>query len=94
MIIGDTEEHNKICGFCGRNGLHRQHMSCDCNLTSDDADNPNIKCKRQEVKETCRFIRWAMTTSEQNGNVMLSILAHYEGKQSSESRSKSKSTPA
>ena len=34
-----------------------------------------------------------MTTSEQNGNVMPSILAHYKGtKQSSETRSKSKST--
>jgi hypothetical protein len=33
-------------------------------------------------------------TSEQNGNVMPCILAHYEGKQSSKSRSKSKSSPA
>ena len=64
-------------------------MSHDCNVTSDDADNPNIKCTRKEVKETHRFIRWVMTTSEQNGNVMPSILAHYKGKQSSKSRSKS-----
>ena len=93
MIIGDTEQHNKICGFRGRNGLHGQHMSRNCNVTSDDADNPNIKCARKEVTETCRFIRWVMTTSEQNGNVMPSIPAHYEGtKQSSKSRSKS--TPA
>ena len=56
MIIGDTEQHNKICGFCGGNGLHRWHMSHDCNVTSDDADNPNIKCTRKEVmKEICRF---------------------------------------
>ena len=34
-----------------------------------------------------------MTTSEQNGNVMPSIPAHYEGKLSSKSRSTSKSTP-
>ena len=34
-----------------------------------------------------------MTTSEQNGNVMPSILAHYEGNQSSKSRSRSESTP-
>ena len=33
-----------------------------------------------------------MTTSEQNGNVMPSIPAHYKGKLSSKSRSKSKST--
>jgi hypothetical protein len=26
-------------------------------VTSDDADNPNIKCTRKEVKETRRFIR-------------------------------------
>jgi hypothetical protein len=57
MTIGDTEQHNKICGFHGGNGLHRQHMSCDCNVTSDDADNLNIKCTRKKhVKETCRFI--------------------------------------
>ena len=56
MIIGDTEQHNKICGFRGGNGLHRQHMSCNCNVTSDDADNPNIKCTRKEVKETCRLL--------------------------------------
>jgi hypothetical protein len=95
MIIGDTEQHNKICDFCEGNGLHRWDMSCDCNVTSDDADNPNIKCKRKNVKETCKFIRWVMTISEQNGNVMPCIQAHYEGtKQSSKSRSKSKSTPA
>jgi hypothetical protein len=88
MIISDTEQHNKICGFCGGNGLHRRHMSHDCNVTSDDADNPNIKCTRKElVKETYMFIRWVMTTSEQNGNVMPCIQAHYEGKQSSKSRS-------
>ena len=49
MIIGDTEQHNKICGFCGGNGLHRRHMSRDCNVTSDDADNPNIKCTRKNM---------------------------------------------
>ena len=49
MIMGDTEQHNKICGFCGGNGLHRCHMSCDCNVTGDDADNPNIKCTRKNV---------------------------------------------
>ena len=48
MIIGDTEQHNKICAFCGGNGLHRRHMSWDCNVTSDDADNPNIKCTRKK----------------------------------------------
>ena len=53
-------------------------MSEDCNVTSDDADNHNIKCTRKKhVKETCRFIRRVMTTSEQNGNVMLCILAHW-----------------
>ena len=63
-------------------------MSHDCNVTGDDADNPNIKCTRKKVMESCRFIRWVMTTPEQNGNIMPCILAHYEGKQSSKSRSK------
>ena len=76
MIIGDTEQHNKICGFRGGNGLHRQHMSNNYNVTSDDADNPNIKCTRKKENETGRFIRWVMTTSEQNGNVMQCIPAH------------------
>jgi hypothetical protein len=57
MIIGDTKHHNKICGLHGGNGLHRRHMSRDGNVTSDDADNPNIKCTKKHVKETCRFIR-------------------------------------
>ena len=48
MIIGDTEQHNKLCGFHGGNGLHTQLMSCDCNVTSDDAENPNIKCIRKK----------------------------------------------
>ena len=64
-------------------------MTQDCNVTSDDADNPNIKCTRKKVKETCRFISWVMTTSEQNRNVMPSIPAHYKGKLSSKSTSKS-----
>jgi hypothetical protein len=66
-------------------------MSCNCNVTSDDADNANIKCTRKGVKETCRFIRWVMITSEQsgNGNVLPCISAHYKGKQSSKSISKS-----
>ena len=51
MIIGDTEQHNKICGFCGGNGLHRRHMSRNCNVTSDDADNPNIKCTKKNSCE-------------------------------------------
>ena len=38
-----------ICGYHGGNGLHRRHMSQDCNVTSDDADNPNIKCTRKKV---------------------------------------------
>jgi hypothetical protein len=58
MIIGDMEQHNNLYGFCGGNGLHMRHMSHNCNVTSDDADNPNIKCIRKEhVKETCRLIR-------------------------------------
>ena len=51
MIIGDTEQHNKICGFCGGNSLHRRHMSCHCNVTSDDADNPTFKCTRKKWRK-------------------------------------------
>ena len=73
-------------------------MSRDCNVTIDDADNPNIKCTRKKhVKETCRFISWGGWWQHQSRmeNFMSSIPAHYEGtKQSSKSRSKAKSTPA
>ena len=48
MIIGDTEQYNNICGFRGGNGLHRQHMSRDCNATSDDADNPSINVQERK----------------------------------------------
>ena len=52
-------------------------MSRDCNVTSDHADNPITKCTRKKhVKETRRFNRWVMTTSEHNRNIMLCILAH------------------
>ena len=30
MIIGDTEEHNKICGLRGGNGLYRRYVCRDC----------------------------------------------------------------
>ena len=96
MIIGDTEQHNKqdMWLLWRKRHILAAH-ELQLNVISDDADNPNIKCTRKKhVKETCRFIRWVMTTSEQNGNVMPSIPAHYQGKQSSKSRSKSKSTPA
>ena len=51
MIIGDTEQHNKICGFHVWNGIHRWHMCHNRNVTSDDADNPNIKCTRKKWRK-------------------------------------------
>ena len=42
MVVGDMEEHYKICGFCGGNGLYRQHVCQDCSVHTEDADNPDI----------------------------------------------------
>jgi len=51
MIIGDTEEHNKICGFSGGNGLYRGYVCRDCLVSTEDADNPDIGCERHKVSD-------------------------------------------
>ena len=43
MVVGDTEEHIKICGFLGGNGLCGQHVCRDCIVRTEDADNPDIE---------------------------------------------------
>ena len=57
MVVGDTEEHNKICGFCGGNGLYRQHVCRDCTVHAEDADNPDIECKLREVGDAYKFLK-------------------------------------
>ena len=49
MIIGDTEEHNKICGLRGGNGLYRRYACRDCLVSTEDADNPDIGCESCKV---------------------------------------------
>ena len=51
MIIGDTEVHNKICGFRGGNGLYRLYVCRDCLVSFEDADNPNIGCESCKVSD-------------------------------------------
>jgi hypothetical protein len=55
MIIGDTEEHNKICGFRGGNGLYRRYVCRDCLVSTEDADNPDIGCERRKVSDVKSF---------------------------------------
>ena len=55
MIIGDTEEHNKICGFRGGNGLYRRYVCRDCLVSTEDADNPDIGCERHKVSDVKSF---------------------------------------
>ena len=45
MIIGDTEEHNKICIFRGGNGLYQRYVCRDYLVSTEDPDNPDIVCK-------------------------------------------------
>jgi len=57
MIIGDTEEQNKICGFRGRgNGLYRRYVCRDCLVSTEDADNPDIGCERHIVSDVKKFL--------------------------------------
>ena len=49
MIIGDADEHNKICGFRGGNGKYRLHTCRDCTVTTPNSDNPYAKCKPRLV---------------------------------------------
>ena len=55
MIIGDTEEHNKICGFRGVNGLYRRYVCRDCLVSTEDADNPDIGCERHKGSDVKMF---------------------------------------
>ena len=55
MIIGDTEEHNKICGFRGGSGLYRRYVCRDCLVSTEDADNPDIGCERRKVSDVKKF---------------------------------------
>ena len=57
MVVGDTEEHYKICGFRGSNGLYRQHVWQDCSVRTEDADNPDIECELREVGDACKFLK-------------------------------------
>ena len=56
MIIGDTEDHNKICGFRGGNGLYRRYVCRDCLVSTEDADNPDIGCERRKVSDLKMFL--------------------------------------
>jgi len=56
MIIGDTEEHNKICGFRGGNGLYRRYVCRDCLVSTEDADNPDIGCERRKASDVKKFL--------------------------------------
>jgi len=56
LIIGDTKQHNKVCGFCGGNGLHRRDICRNCSCLTMDSDLLDPKCKAQSVVATKEFI--------------------------------------
>jgi hypothetical protein len=57
MVVGDTQEHIKICGFRVGNGLYRQHVCRDCLVSTEDADNPDIECELREVGDAYKFLK-------------------------------------
>ena len=63
MHIGDTEQHNKICGFRGGNGLFRRHCSRDCDITTSSCDDPNATCCRKQRQDVEPLVRWALDKS-------------------------------
>ena len=57
MLVGDKQEHIKIGGFRGGNGLYRQHVCRDCLVSTEDADNPDIECELREVGDAYKFLK-------------------------------------
>ena len=62
-IVGDTEQHNKICGFRAGNGLYRLHICRNCDAPTYDADIPSLKCNPKCADKTKAFLSWALDES-------------------------------
>ena len=56
MMIGDTEEHNKICGFRDGNWLYRRYVCRDCLVSTEDADNPEFGCECRKASDVKKFL--------------------------------------
>ncbi len=67
LVIGDTEQQYKICGFRGGNGLHRLHISRDCDCHTYEADESGyLVIQRQPLMSviTCnRFLQILITAT-------------------------------
>ena len=58
MIIGDTEQQNKICGIRGGNGMFRRHCCRDCSVRTYKCDNPKVLCQRRQVSDAKVHLEW------------------------------------
>ncbi len=57
LIIRDTEQHNRVCGFCRGNGLVHRHYIChNCSCLTMDSDLPNPKCTEDCVGTRNEFV--------------------------------------
>ena len=50
------QEHIKICGLRGGNGLYRRYACRDCKVSTEDADNLDIGCKCRKVSDDKKFL--------------------------------------
>ena len=83
LIIGDTEQQNRICGFRGGNGMYRKHTCRDCNSLTCNSDNPNIICERTKVKDKKCFLEWVLELEKNSpGGKMMNLDPRYETSQS------------
>jgi hypothetical protein len=86
MIVGDTEQHNKICGFRGGNGKFRKFASRDCDCPTHCCDDPNYVCNRSKIDPTRKWMNWVFDPIKHpNPKKMRCIPPQYDVRQSSES---------
>ena len=82
MIIGDTDEINKTCGFRGGNGKYRLHTCRDCTVTTPNSDNPYAKCEPRLVSYTKPYLEWALKNIHHSDGKLPNLPDSFDIKQS------------
>ena len=85
MIIGGTDEYNKICGFRGGNGKYRLHSCRDCTVTTANSDNPVDKKAKCEpcllVTYNKPYLDWVLNNSNHSDGKLPNLPSHFYIKQ-------------
>jgi hypothetical protein len=86
MIIGDTDNHNKICGFRGGNGKYRLHSCRDCTVTTTaNSDNPVYKKAKCEpcllVTYNKPYLDWVLNNSNHFDGKLPNLPSYFDIKQ-------------